>query len=341
MRAALLYELSSPFEVAEVPTPEPSPGEVRVRVGGAGVCHSDIHFKAAASPRPGLPPSPWILGHENAGWVDALGAGVEGVDIGQPVAVFGGWGCGRCRACLGGEEQLCAAGIWPGRARPGGYAEYLLVPAARHLVPIDDLDPIDVAPLTDAALTPYRAVKKALPWLLPGATAVVIGAGGLGQFAVQLLVGLSRARVVALDPSQSKRDLAMELGAELALDPTSGDTLSDIVGFAGSDGPAVVLDFVGVDRTVDLALRVVGRQGLAIIVGLGHGSAPFSFLTGGAEAAVTTSHWGSRNELAEVIALARAGTIASRVERHGLAEINQVFARLEAGEIEGRAVLVP
>jgi alcohol dehydrogenase, propanol-preferring len=341
VRAALLHAWDEPFKVEEVPTPEPGPGEVRVRIGGAGACHSDLHFKAGAVARPGLPPAPWILGHENAGWVDALGAGADGVEVGQPVAVFGGWGCGRCRLCLGGEEQLCDTRRWGGIGRPGGYAEALIVPSTRHLIPIDGLDPVDVAPLTDAALTPYRAVNKTLSRLVPGATAVVIGAGGLGQFGIQLLRALSPARVVVVDTSETKRLLATSLGADLVLDPTVGDPLAHIHRFAGSEGPAAVIDFVGVDTTIELALAAVGRKGLAVIVGLGGGSAPFSFLTNGGEATVTTSNWGSRNELEEVIALARAGAISARIERHDLGEINEVFTRLERGQVEGRAVLTP
>jgi propanol-preferring alcohol dehydrogenase len=271
VRAALLHALGSDFEMAEVPMPEPGPGEVRVRVGGSGVCHSDLHFKASLTPQAGMPPAPWILGHEIAGWVDALGAGTSGIEVDQPVAIFGGWGCGQCRVCLGGEEQICATRHWPGRARPGGYAEQLIVPAVRHLVPIDGLDPVDVAPLTDAALTPYRAVKKALPYLVADTTAVVIGAGGLGQYGLQLLLALSPARVVVVDTSEAKRRLASSIGAHLVLDPTHDDVETAIGTFAGAEGAAAILDFVGVDATVGLAIRSVGRKGMAIIVGLGHG----------------------------------------------------------------------
>ena len=341
MRAALLRSLGEPFTVEDVPTPEPGPGEVRVRVAAAGVCHSDLHLVGEATPRPGMPPAPWILGHENAGWVDALGPGVAGVEVGEPVAVSGGWGCGRCRLCLGGDEQLCDRDRWGGMGVPGGYAEQLVVPGARHLVPIDGLDPAEVAPLTDAGLTPYRAVTKALPRLLPGTTAVVIGVGGLGQFGIQILAALSPARIVALDLAQPKRDLATALGADLVLDPATGGAANEIARFAGPEGPAAVLDFVGADATMALAAGVVGRRGLVVLVGLGGGTVPLSFHSLAAEASVTTSYWGSRNDLEDVVALARAGAISARVERHDLSEINHVFARLAAGDVEGRAVLVP
>src|SRR6476646_8765641 len=164
MRAALLPDYKADLVIDEVPVPDPRPGEVLVRVAGAGLCHFDLHLVA-------------------------------------------------------GEEQLCATTSWVGIGQPGGYAEYLVVPSPRHLVALGDLDPVSSAPLTDAALTPYRAVRRCLPRLVPGTTAVVIGAGGLGQYAVQLLRELSAARVVAVEPSAARRATALELGAHLALDP--------------------------------------------------------------------------------------------------------------------------
>jgi len=338
MRAARLQEYGKPYVVEEVPTPQPGPGEALVRIAGSGACHSDLHV--ASGEMPMLPELPWILGHENAGWVDAYGPGASGPEPGTPVAVFGGWGCGSCRVCLGGEEQLCNVMLWGGIGRPGGYAEFMLVPA-RHLVPLGGLDPVEAAPLTDAALTPYRAVKKALSRLVPGSTAVVVGVGGLGQFGLQALKAISPARVVAVDVAGSKRDLAARLGADLVLDPSSVDVPAAVKEFAGGQGADAVVDFVGNDATLATAAASVGRKGILVLVGLAGGSVPFSFMGLASEAVVTTSTWGSRNELEEVLALARSGKITGRVERFPLGSINEVFEKLEKGEIEGRAVLVP
>ncbi len=181
MRAARLHEYDKPFQIDEVPQPEPGPGEVLVRIGGAGACHSDLHIIHGEIP--GLPPLPRILGHENAGWVETLGPGATSFEAGEPVVVFGGWGCGLCRLCLGGQEQLCDTLRWGGIGPPGGYAEYLVVPSTRHLVRIGDLDPASAAPLTDAGLTPYRAVKRVAPTLAPGSSALLIGAGDLATWA--------------------------------------------------------------------------------------------------------------------------------------------------------------
>ena len=170
MRALRLKSWKSDAELTEVPTPEPGPGEVLVQVGAAGACHSDLHLMHEFEPGT-LPWSPpFTLGHENAGWVHALGDGVTGLDVGQPVAVVGAWGCGRCARCLAGLETYCedpasapVPGGGGGLGLDGGMADYLLVPAARHLVPLPDgLTPVQAAPLTDAGLTPYHAVRRSL-----------------------------------------------------------------------------------------------------------------------------------------------------------------------------------
>ncbi len=173
MQAVRLIDWKREPEVQDVPEPDPGPGEVVVKVGGAGLCHSDLHL--IHDFEPGMMPwqPPFTLGHENAGWVHAVGAGVTGWDIGQPVAVYGPWGCGRCYRCRQGMENFCENvgeldGIGAGLGRDGGLAPLMLVPSARFLVPLTTLDPVEAAPLTDAGLTPYRAVKRSLPILLPG-----------------------------------------------------------------------------------------------------------------------------------------------------------------------------
>lgn len=337
MKAARLHEFGKDFVIEEVPTPEPGPGEVLVRIGGAGACHSDLHIWSGE--RPHLTP-PLTLGHENAGWIAALGDGVTGLDLEAPVVVYGGWGCGQCRLCLSGAEQICDNMRWGGVGKPGGYAEYLLVPHSRHLLGAGSLDPADAAPLTDAALTPYSAVKKALPRLVPGTTAVVIGAGGLGQYGIQFLKLLSPARVIVVDTSPQKRATAREVGADHVVDPLEPDALDQVRALTGPDGAAAVLDFVGIDSTMALGTEVLGRRGIFLLLGMAGGSAAYTFRAP-AEAVWTGSAWGNRNELEEVLALAQAGRLVSNIERRPLEEVNEVFRDLEAGRVQGRAVLVP
>ena len=326
--------------LTDVDVPDPGPGEVLVKVGGAGLCHSDLHLMHVAS----MVEQPFTLGHETAGWVEAVGPGAEAPAVGDAVLVHGAWGCGRCARCRAGEENLCprsGARIGSGLFRDGGMAEYLLVPAGRHLLPIGDLDPRDAAPLDDAALTPYHAIKAALPLLAPGTTAVVIGVGGLGHVAVQLLRALTPARVVAVDVDEAKLQLAREHGADLAVAPTD-DAAARIADVAGELGPALVMDCVGSDDTLALAAAVVSNRSRIVVVGVAGGTLPFSFLSLPHECSIGTTFWGTIAELAEVVALARAGRITVELERIPLDGALDAYASLEAGTFgTGRAVAVP
>jgi len=339
MRAAVLHAVGEPLKIEQVPTPEPGPGEVLVKIAGAGVCHSDLHLIDGSIP---LSRFPLILGHENAGWVEKLGPGAEGIFApGDPVVVYGGWGCGHCQICLGGEEQLCGTDQWGGLGPDGGYAEYMIVPSTRHLIPADGLDLVETAALTDAGLTPYRAVKKTLPYLLPGSSVLVIGAGGLGQYGVQYLRLLTQAKIIIVETSAAKRALALELGADVAIDASSPDALAQVKKEAGGEGVNAAIDFVGVDSTISLGQHALARKGILVLVGLAGGGTRFSFFDQGAEARLTNSNWGSHNDLVEVLALARAGKLRATTERYRLDEVNDVLHRLEQGKISGRAVLVP
>lgn len=348
MRALRFEQWQSEPAFREVPDPEPGPGEVLVRIAGAGACHSDLHIMHDFEP--GLLPYelPFTLGHENAGYVERLGPGVEpgfGVEPGAPVAVYGPWGCGRCRNCRQGMENYClhaaeigAAGA--GLGHDGGMADFMIVPSSRLLVPLGDLDPVEAAPLTDAGLTPYHAIKRSLHKLVPGSTAVVIGVGGLGHMAVQLLQALSPARIVAVDRDEAKLRLAREVGADEAV-LSDEAAAEEIRRTSGGKGCELVVDNVGVQQTVDLAAAVSRPLGDIALVGIGGGTLGVGFFTVPQEASVATTYWGSIVELQEVVALARAGRISVHVERFGLDDAMEAYRKLEAGEVNGRAVVVP
>ncbi|MGI4896243.1 MAG: NAD(P)-dependent alcohol dehydrogenase [Janthinobacterium lividum] len=340
MKAARLNEAGADFVIEDVPVPTAGPGEVLIRIGGAGACHSDLHIKTGEQQIVHLPHT---LGHENAGWIESFGPGAEGqgFEIGDAVVVFGGWGCGHCRFCLGGKEQLCNVLLWGGMGPEGGYAEYMVVPSVRELLHAQGLEPALAAPLTDAALTPYSAVKKTLPYLVPGAAAVLIGAGGLGQYGIQFLKILTSAKVIVVDTDEQKRETARALGADVTINPRDEDAAAQLKAATGDEGAAAVIDFVGIEATMALGAGAVGRSGLFVLVGLAGGTFPFSFFTLPTEAAMIASNWGSRNELEEVLALARTGRLVHTIEQHPLSQINEVFERLATGRIPGRAVLVP
>src|SRR5581483_7929980 len=288
---------------------------------------------------------PFTLGHENAGWVARVGAGVDAVREGEPVAVYGPWGCGRCSACRRSSENYCERqseiGVMGGGlGLDGGMAEYLLVPSARLLVPLGELDPADAAPLGDAALTPYHAIKRSLHKLVPGSTAVVIGVGGLGHMAIQILSALSSARIVAVDTSPEKLALATGVGAEITVEAGEGAAEAIREATRGR-GAELVLDLVGSEDTIALAAQCGRFEGDLTIVGLAGGAFAFSFFSQPYECSLQTTYWGSAIELIEVLELARAGKIHAHVERHPFEDAIEVYERLRRGEIQGRAVVCP
>jgi propanol-preferring alcohol dehydrogenase len=233
-------------------------------------------------------------------------------------------------------------GLGGGLGRDGGMADYMLVPSARLLVPLGNLSPAKAAPLGDAALTPYHAIKRALPNLNADSTAVVIGVGGLGHMALQLLRVLAPVRVVAADVDDGKLEHARSLGADHEVNNRDGDEAAErIRKITGPRGASLVLDCVGVQPSLDLGARLLGRNSVWTIVGLGgghhdfhHGSTPYG-------TSMSIPYWGSRVELMEVIAMARDGRIHAETTEFPLNQAVGVYQKLKAGEITGRAVLVP
>lgn len=344
MRALQYTAIGKPPEVREITKPAPRAGEVLLKVTAAGACHSDefIMSLPAEAYTYGLP---LTLGHEGAGIVAAVGAGVDGVKEGDSVAVYGPWGCGYCRACSTGAENYCenaaALGITPpGLGSPGSMADYMIVRSPRHLVPLGDLDPVANVALTDAGLTPYHAIKPSLPKLVPGSTAVVIGAGGLGHVAIQMLRALSAARVVALDIGEDKLAFAKEVGAHeaFASDPDAVERVRELTGGKGAEA---VFDFVGSQPTADLAAKMVHFGSDIVMVGVGSGAVPVGIFTLPFETNVRAPYWGTRSELFEVLDLARSGAIRVEIERFGLEDGPKAYEQMHARSLRGRAVIVP
>jgi propanol-preferring alcohol dehydrogenase len=345
MRALQFTQWKTPPELRELPDPEPGPGEVVIRVGGAGACHSDLHVMDEFEE--GMMPFelPFTLGHENAGWVHALGAGVTGVEIGEPVAVYGPWGCGRCSRCRVGMENYCVHAAEIGAAggglgRHGGMADYMLVPHARFLVPLGDLDPVQAAPLTDAALTPYHAIVRSRHLLGAGSAAVVIGAGGLGHMAIQILRAITPATIIAVDLRPDAVELATSIGAHHGVVSSDGavEEIRDLTKGLGAD---VVLDVVGAQATMELGAAVVRTLVNLTTVGLGGGTLPFGFFTVPYEASVATTYWGSIPELMDVITLAQQGHLTAHVTTFPLSNALDAYDQLRKGELQGRAVITP
>ena len=340
MRAALLSEYHRPLELVERPVPEPdAPRSVVVRIAGAGVCATDLHAIDGLMEPAGLMP-PIVLGHENAGYVHAVGDDVTAAAVGDAVLVYPAYSCGLCVPCRRGLDMHCERHQFTGLTCDGGFADYVLVDE-RSLLPLPaGVDPVEVAPHADAGITAYHAVKKLLPRLEPGSTAAVIGVGGVGHIALQLVRVLGAARVVGIDTDARRRTLAAELGADdvLGEEENVADAVRELTDGAGAD---VVLDFVGTDDTHASAMQMLARRGLYSIVGYGgmvsHPSV--GFVVG--ETVVAGNLVGSWIDLWELLQLHGRGDVTLRSETHPLEDVNDVLDRLRAGEVTGRAVLVP
>jgi NAD+-dependent secondary alcohol dehydrogenase Adh1 len=340
MRAARLHEYDSPLSLDDVPQPDLlGPGDVVVRIGGAGLCRTDLHVIEGIWREKVDVELPYTLGHENAGWVEAVGGGVTTVREGDAVIVHPLVTCGVCAACRRGEDMYCASGSFPGITVDGGFAEYLRTNERALVRLAEGIEPKDVAPYADAGLTAYRAARKAAEILRPGQRVAVIGVGGLGHIALQVLHELCAAEVIAVDRSPLALELARELGAEHVV--TGGESAVAEVRELSNGGVEAVLDFVGEAGSPDEGIAMLGRGGTYFVVGYGgHVHVPtidviFS------EISVVGNLVGNYTELAELMALAAQGRVHLLTQAYGLDEINQAVDDLHHGRIKGRGVIVP
>lgn len=334
--------------VEDIARPVAGQGEVLLRILAAGVCRTDCHIRH----HPFATPNDTTLGHEIAGEIVAAGPGVTGWAIGDRVVVHPCWACGSCRQCRAGRENYCEGHgtkrvppPTPGVTRNGGMAEFAVAPASA-LLPIGDLDPALAAVLADAGLAPYHSVRLLAPRLAPGSWAAVIGLGGLGQFAVQMLKIMTAAQVVAIDIADAPLDLALASGADLAVRSDAPDAAAQLLAATAASGFDAVIDFVGTDATLRLAAATVAPFGAIQAVGLSGGGLPFEasdLSTIGLPWGVTLMkpYSGTYRDLSEVIALASAGRLRASLQRFALDDAVEALDRLEGGQINGRAVLIP
>ena len=340
MKAALLREYHRPLELVDRPEPEPvAARDVVVRIGGAGVCATDLHAIDGLMEPAGVRP-PVVLGHENAGWVHAVGDDVTAASVGDAVLVYPAYSCGLCVACRRGQEMLCERHQFTGLSRDGGFADFVLVDE-RSLVPLPPgVEPVDVAPHADAGITAYHAVKQLLPRLVPGTTAVVIGVGGVGHIALQLLRVLGGGAVIAVDTDERRRALAKELGADEVLG-ADGDVTAAVREATNGAGADVVLDFVATDATHAAGLEMLAPARSLLDRRLRRPAHVPSVALVVGETAIAGNLVGSWIDLWELLQLHGRGDVTLRTETHPLDDVNDVLDRLREGEITGRAVLVP
>ena len=340
MKAALLAEYHRPLELVDRPEPEPQrPRDVVVRVGGAGVCATDLHAIDGLMEPAGLKP-PVVLGHENAGWVHAVGDDVTSAAVGDAVLVYPPYTCGLCVACRRGNDMHCERHQFTGLTCDGGFADYVLVDE-RSLIPLPPgVEPVDVAPHSDAGLTAYHAVKALVPRLTPDTTTALIGVGGVGHIALQLLHALGAGTVIAIDTDERRRRLAQELGADEVLGE-QGDPVDAVRELTGGRGADIVLDLVGTDETHASSLQMLARGGLYSVVGYGGTVSVPSVALIAEDIGIAGNLVGTWVDLWELLQLHGRGEITLKTETHSLDDVNEVLGRLREGDVTGRAVLVP
>jgi NAD+-dependent secondary alcohol dehydrogenase Adh1 len=341
MQAVRLHHYDERPTVEDVPEPQISgPHDVIVRIGGAGLCRTDLHIiEGQWESRAGVE-LPYILGHENAGWVHEVGSAVEDLAPGDTVIMHPLVTCGLCRACRAGDDMHCAKGDFPGIARDGGMAEFLRT-GARAVVKLDpSLQPADVAALADAGLTAYHAVRKAGPQLYPGTKAVVIGAGGLGHIGIQSLKALTPAEIIVVDRSDAALKLAQEFGADHAV-VADGSQVQKVQELTDGQGAEVVIDFVGERGAEHDAWAMTRRAGSHFVIGYGGALDVETIDMISTERNVIGNLVGTFNDLAELMTLAAQGKVKLHTQTYPLSAVNDAMDDLDGGRLQGRGILVP
>jgi NAD+-dependent secondary alcohol dehydrogenase Adh1 len=341
MKAVQVIGYHTKMQLTDVPAPTvEGPLDVIVRVGGAGVCRTDLHILEGQWEQKSGVTLPYTIGHENAGWVTEVGSAVTNVAVGDKVILHPLITCGLCRACRFGDDVHCENSKFPGIDTNGGYAEYLRT-TARSVVRIDDsLEPADVAALADAGLTAYHAAAKAARATNPGDVCVIIGAGGLGHIGIQVMKAISAATLVVIDRNRAAVDLAVEIGADHGV-VADGSHVEQILELTGGRGAQAVLDFVGEGGATAAGVAMLRRAGSYYVVGYGENIDVPTIDIISAEINFIGNLVGSYTDLQELMVLAAQGKVTLHTSRYALADFQQALDDLDAGLVRGRAILVP
>lgn len=341
MKAVRVHKYEESPTVDDVPEPTLSgPLDVLVEVGGAGLCRTDIHIIEGQWAEKTGKTLPYVIGHENAGWVREVGSAVTNVAPGDAVILHPLITCGLCRACRAGDDMHCDNGVFPGITSTGGMAEYM-VTGARSVVKLDPgLAPADVAALADAGLTAYHAVRRSVPLLYPGTHAVAIGAGGLGHIGIQCLTALTPARITVVDVQDEALALARDLGADHTV-RGSGDVADRVREITDGRGADVVLDFVGEKGTESQGVAMLRGGGSYFVIGYGGAVHVPTIDMIFSEIDVVGNLVGTYNDLAELMTLAAQGKVKLHTQTYPLDAVNDAIHDLESGRLQGRGILVP
>ena len=341
MRAARLHAYHEPLELDEVDEPKAEgPLDVVVRIGAAGLCRTDLHIQEGQWAEKSGVQLPYTPGHENAGWVHAVGPAVTNVEVRDTVIVHPFISCGLCAPCRAGDDMHCLNGSFPGINRDGGFADFLFT-SARSVVKLDpSLEPKAIAALADAGLTAIHAVKKAVPILGSGTTAVVIGAGGLGHIGIQCLRAMTPATVIVIDPSEPALALAGEMGAHhtIKVDGTHVDTVKDMTDGLGAEA---IIDFVGEKGAIEDGIEMVRDGGFYYVIGYGENINIPTIDVISREISFIGCLVGTYVDLQDLMTLTAQGQVTLHTSTYPLDAINDAMADLDNGRLQGRGILIP
>jgi NAD+-dependent secondary alcohol dehydrogenase Adh1 len=342
VKAVRVHEYHADPKIDDIPEPKlQGPHDVIVKVGGAGVCRTDLHIVNGDWAEAMNPELPYVIGHENAGWVHEVGEAVSNVAVGDTVILHPQPSCGLCIPCRAGKDMQCVNGFFPGLSNnDGGMAEYLRTTARACVKLNPETNPADVAALADAGLTAYHAVRKSIPLLYPGTTAVVQGAGGLGHIGIQCLAALTATRIVVVDRNPDALALAKQVGAHetVQADGTQIDAVKELT---GGEGARVVFDFVAEQGAENDAWQMTAPDGSQFIIGYGGEMRVPTLDFVANEKNIIGNIVGTYNDLAELMVLAQAGKVTLHTEQYPLDAALDALHDLDAGRVRGRAILVP
>jgi NAD+-dependent secondary alcohol dehydrogenase Adh1 len=341
MKAVRLHHYEEQPVVEEVAEPKiTGPHDVIVRIGGAGLCRTDLHIIEGQWKEKSGVTLPYILGHENAGWVHEVGSAVSNVAPGDTVIVHPLITCGFCRACRAGDDMHCLNSAFPGISVDGGMAGFLKT-SARSVIKLEPtLAPKDIAALADAGLTAYHAVKKAVPLLYPGTKAVVIGAGGLGHIGVQCLKALTPAEIIVVDRSREALELTRNWGADYTV-LVDGSQVAKVQDITNGQGAEAIIDFVGEGGAVDDGVRMLRRAGSYFVIGYGGRLNVPTIDIISTEINFIGNLVGTYNDLAELMTLTAQGKVKLHTATYPLDAANDAIHDLDSGKLRGRGILVP
>ena len=342
MKAARLHAYHEPLKMDEVDEPKISgPLDVIVKIGAAGLCRTDLHIQEGQWAEKSQVQLPYTPGHENAGWVHEIGAGVTNVQVGDTVIVHPFITCGLCRACRRGDDMHCENGSFPGINRDGGFAEYLLT-SARSVVKLDpSLQPHEIAALADAGLTAIHAVKKAIPILGAGTKAVVIGAGGLGHIGIQCLKAYTPTEIIVVDPNEKALELARELGADHTVKVEGDSHIKQVQELTDGKGAQAIIDFVGEKGAVEDGVAMIEDGGFFYVIGYGQNIDIPTIDVISREISFIGNLVGTYVDLQDLMTLTAQGKVTLHTSTYPLEAINDAMADLDGGRLQGRAILVP